>query len=66
MRYDAFGCMCEKYNGMRRTYLQERILLLLLKLVRTEYFETAFRLCIVETVVVALKELEDVLDDDRF
>lgn len=45
-------------------YLKERVLLLGLELVGTEKTETAGGLLISKTVLRALEELEDVLDDD--
>ena len=47
-----------------RTYLEEGVLLLALETVRTENLETAGRFLARETLVVALEELEDVLDGD--
>lgn len=48
----------------RATYLKERVLFLALELVRTEKTDTTLRLFVRETLVVALKELEDIIDDD--
>ena len=47
-----------------RAYLKERVLLLALELVGAEKFETTGGLVVGETVLIALEELEDVIDDD--
>ena len=52
-------------NEKMRAYLKERVLLLALELVGAEKFETAVGFVISKTGLVALKELEDVVDDDR-
>lgn len=52
--------VCGEYG----THLEERILLLMLELVRTEEAQTALCLRVVETVLGRLEESEDVLDDD--
>ena len=49
---------------LARTYLQERVLLLILELVRAEKLKTTLGLVALETFGVALKELEDVVDND--
>ena len=46
------------------TYLEEGVLLLALELVGAEKFETTGGLVVGETVLIALEELEDVVDDD--
>ena len=46
------------------TNLEKSILFLLLKLVRAEYVVTTLGLVSRETSIVALQELEDVLDND--
>ena len=46
------------------TYLEEGVLLLALELVGAEKFETTGGLVVGETVLIALEELEDVIDDD--
>ena len=51
-------------NDQVRTYLQERVLLLALELVGAEKFKTAVGLLVVKTILVALKQLENVIDDD--
>lgn len=45
-------------------YLQESILLFGLKLVGTKEFQTTEGLFLSKTVVVALEQLEDIVDDD--
>ena len=47
-----------------RAYLQERILLLALELVGAEKFETTVGLLVRKTVLIALEELEDIVDND--
>ena len=49
---------------MKRTYLQERILLLTLQPVRTEKFETTSCLSTIQTRFCTLQQLEDIVDDD--
>ena len=51
-------------NEKVRAYLKERVLLLALELVGAEKFETAIGFVISKTGLVALKELEDVVDND--
>lgn len=46
------------------TCLQERVLFLLLKLVGTKKFDSTLCLVIIETVLVTLKEFEDILNND--
>ena len=46
------------------THLEEGVLLLALELVGAEKFETTGGLVVGETVLIALEELEDVIDDD--
>ena len=46
------------------TYLEERILLLDLKLVGAEELETAVGLLVRQTVLITLEQLEDVIDHD--
>ena len=46
------------------TYLEERTLLLLLQFIGTEKLKTAFSLLWIETIVVALEEFEDIINDD--
>ena len=48
--------------GAKNTYLEEGVLLLVLELVGTENLEAAGSLLAGKTLVVALEELEDVLD----
>ena len=48
-----------------RTYLEEGVLLLALELVGTEKLQTTGGLLVSETVLVALKQLEDIVDNDR-
>lgn len=48
----------------KSTNLKEGVLILLLKLVRTENIETTLGFLVGETVVSALKQLEDIVDDD--
>ena len=48
----------------KNTYLEEGVLLLVLELVGTENLEAAGSLLAGKTLVVALEELEDVLDGD--
>ena len=50
---------------MANTYLKESILFLVFEPVRAEDFITALRLFLGETLIVALEELEDILNDDR-
>jgi hypothetical protein len=45
-------------------YLEERILLLSLELVGTEDTQTARSLVFAQTSIVALEELEDIIDND--
>ena len=51
-------------NEKVRAYLKERVLLLALELVGAEELETAVGLLVSQTVLVALEQLEDVIDDD--
>ena len=46
-------------------HLKEGVLLLILELVGTEKLQTASGLLVSETVLVALKQLEDIVDNDR-
>ncbi len=46
------------------TYLEEGVLLLALEPVGTEKLETAGSLVVGKTVLVALKQLEDIVDND--
>ena len=46
------------------THLEEGVLLLALELVGTEELETACSLLVGKTVLVALEQLEDIVDDD--
>ena len=55
--------MCSGGEG-ENAYLEEGVLLLALELVGAEKFETAIGLVISKTGLVALKELEDVVDND--
>ena len=54
----------KKNFDAKETHLKERVLLLRFELVRTENVVTALRLFSVETLIVALEELEDIVDDD--
>ena len=47
------------------TNLEEGVLLLALELVGTEKLQTTGGLLVSETVLVALKQLEDIVDNDR-
>ena len=51
-------------GGWRTTHLQERVLLPRFELVGPEDLKTAASLFLVETLVVTLKELEDIVVDD--
>ena len=47
------------------THLQEGVLFLALELVGTEKLQTTGGLLVSETVLVALKQLKDIVDNDR-
>ena len=53
-----------KKGKLRETYLEERVLLLALKLVGAEELQTAGGFLVSQTVLVALKQLEDIVDND--
>jgi hypothetical protein len=51
---------------LKRADLEESVLLVYLEFVGTKELETAKSLFFSETFLVALEELEDVVDDDGF
>jgi hypothetical protein len=51
-------------GAKKRTYLKERVLLLALELVGTKDTETTSGLVVSKTVLVALKQREDIIDDN--
>lgn len=51
-------------RGRRRTHLKNGVLLLGFELVGTEQLETALSFSGIETLLSALKELEDIVDHD--
>jgi hypothetical protein len=51
-------------GAKKSTYLKERVLLLALELVGTKDTETTSGLIVSKTVLVALKQREDIIDDN--